>query len=171
MGSKKKIFVGGVSVGGGELIVDGGRLVFQIETTGHTGELRSWNLLPAGKLWELRPDGLLELHRGVCGDGQNFGEPELADDLSDGIKGVQAAAFGRKHGASSLSVVLSDFLHYIQTCRKWQERSRLAECKFSRNDCSQNVHKYWVFQCYTESKRKWFYKKEIHIKAIFSCRY
>ena len=56
----------------GKLIVDGLRLILQREIPRGAGNFRGWNFLPGTELGEFVPDGLLKVHRGLGGNGQNF---------------------------------------------------------------------------------------------------
>ena len=81
------------AVGRHELVVYGRLLLLHGKVAGCAGEPGGRRLHALGILGELRADGLLEFVRHGGADGQNLGETQLTDHLSQLVVTVNAPGF------------------------------------------------------------------------------
>ena len=91
---------------GDEVVIGHRRLLLHLGIgAAQTGDFRRGNVLPACVLREVLPDGILEISGLHAVDGENGGEPQLADDLMDGgITVVAAGTIGKQHVTVSFVV-------------------------------------------------------------------
>ena len=71
-----------LAIGGQKVVVGDGRLLLHLGIgAAETGDLGGGHILPTGVLREFLPDGLLKIGGLHVVDGEDGGEPQLADDL------------------------------------------------------------------------------------------